>query len=47
MNDNVFKLLELYYGEWKFRQENMWRQGARFSIVIFFVSTFPISIDFF
>ena len=44
---NVFDLLTIYYDEWKFRQENFWKRIIQFFVIIFFISTFPITFDYF
>ncbi|SHN88504.1 hypothetical protein [Desulfitobacterium chlororespirans] len=43
---NLF-LLNLYFEEWKFRQENLWKRILQFFVVIFFVSTLPLTIGIF
>lgn len=35
------ELLKIYYEEWKFRQENLWKRMILFFVIIFFVSTLP------
>ena len=45
--DNMLELLKLYYEEWKFRQENLWKRIIQFFVIIFFTSTLPISIKVF
>jgi len=40
-------LLETYYDEWKFRNEGLWKRIIQFFVIIFFVSTFPISVRVF
>lgn len=47
MEDKVLALLNLYYDEWKFRVEGLWKRIMQFFIIIFFVSTFPITINAF
>jgi len=44
MSDKIISILGFYYEEWKFRQENLWKRIIQFFIIIFFVSTFPITI---
>lgn len=43
--EHAIKLLELYYAEWKFRVENFWKRLIQFFVIIFFVSTFPITVN--
>lgn len=38
------ELLKIYVDEWKFRQENLWRRITQFFVIIFFVSTLPVTI---
>ncbi|MCL2568987.1 MAG: hypothetical protein FWE12_06115 [Oscillospiraceae bacterium] len=40
-------LLGTYYDEWKFRNDNFWKRMIQFFVIIFFVSTFPISVSVF
>lgn len=37
------ELLKIYYEEWKFRQESLWKRMPLFFVIIFFVSTLPIT----
>ena len=37
------ELLKIYFEEWKFRQENLWKRMTSFFIIIFFVSTLTIT----
>ena len=37
------ELLKIYYEEWRFRQENLWKRMISFFIVIFFISTLPVT----
>ena len=39
------ELLKIYYDEWKFRQQSIWKRMTLFFVVIFFVSTLPITIN--
>lgn len=41
------ELLKLFYEDWKFRQENLWKKFMQFFVIIFFTSTLPISISVF
>jgi len=41
------ELLKLFYEDWKFRQENLWRKFTKFFVIIFFTSTLPVSISVF
>lgn len=41
------ELLKIYYEEWKFRQENLWKRMTSFFIVIFFISTLPVTVHMF
>lgn len=43
-SDNI-ELLKLYWDEWKFRQEGLWKRIIQFMIIIFFTSTLPITIS--
>lgn len=45
--DNMLELLKLYYAEWRFRQESLWKRIIQFFVIIFFTSTLPISIKIF
>ena len=45
-NDYI-ELLKLYWDEWKFRQEGLWKRILQFFVINFFVSTLPISIKLF
>ncbi len=40
-------LLEQYYEEWKFRQQSLWKRMPQFFVVIFLLSTWPVSAGFF
>lgn len=40
-------LINLYFDEWKFRQEGMWKRITQFFVILFFVSTLPITIGAF
>ena len=41
------ELLKLYYEEWKFRQEELWKKAIQLLVIIFFTSTLPITISVF
>lgn len=43
MEASKMDLLKMYWDEWKFRQEGLWKRIIQFSIVIFFTSTMPIT----
>lgn len=43
MEPGKMDLLRMYWDEWKFRQEGLWKRIIQFSIVIFFTSTMPIT----
>lgn len=45
MNELELELLKLYWDEWKFRQEGLWKRIIQFMIIIFFTSTLPITIS--
>lgn len=47
MQNDYLELLKLYWDEWKFRQENLWKRMIQFMIIIFFTSTLPITISAF
>lgn len=46
INNNI-ELLKLYYDEWKYRLDNFRKQLLQASIVIFFTSSLPITINLF
>lgn len=46
-SNSCIELLKLYWDEWKFRQEALWKRIIQFFCVIFFVSTLPITINMF
>ena len=41
------ELLRIYYEEWKFRQESLWKRMTSFFIIIFFISTLPVTAHMF
>lgn len=41
--ERELELLKIYYEEWKFRQENLWKRMRLFFVAIFLVSTLPIT----
>ena len=45
--EHWIELLKLYYDEWKFREEDLWKKAVQMLIVIFFTSTLPITIGVF
>jgi len=47
MEDKNLFLLNIYWEEWKFRQENLWKRIIQFYVIIFFVSTLPITVKVF
>lgn len=47
MQNDCLELLKLYWEEWKFRQEGLWKRMIQFMIIIFFTSTLPITISAF
>lgn len=47
MQSDKIELLRLYWDEWKFRQEALWKRIIQFMIIIFFTSTLPITISAF
>ena len=44
--DQWIELIKLYYEEWKFRQEELWKKTTQLLIIIFFTSTLPVTIKF-
>ncbi len=46
-NSDYIELLKLYWEEWKFRQEGLWKRTIQFFVINFFVSTLPITINMF
>ncbi len=44
--DNI-ELLKLYWEEWKFRQENLWKRIIQFFVINFFTSTLPLTVNMF
>ena len=38
------ELLKIYMDEWKFRQDSLWRRITQFFVIIFFVSTLPVTV---
>lgn len=46
-DSNNIELLKLYWDEWKFRQEGLWKRIIQFMVIIFFTSTLPITINIF
>ena len=38
------ELLKIYIDEWKFRQDSLWRRITQFFVIIFFVSTLPVTV---
>lgn len=43
----MIELLQIYYDEWKFRQESLWKRLIQFFVIIFFVTTLPVTINAF
>lgn len=41
MDNGLIELLKIYYDEFKFRQETVWKRRIQFFVIIFFISTFP------
>lgn len=41
MDNGLIELLKIYYDEFKFRQETLWKRRIQFFVIIFLVSTFP------
>lgn len=45
--DRNIELLSLYYEEWRFRQDGLWKRIVQFFVIIFFTSTLPITVNIF
>lgn len=40
-------LLQIYFDEWKFRQESLWKRMIQFLVINFFITTMPITVTAF
>ncbi len=45
--EDTINVLNIYFDEWKYRHENFWKRLTQFTVIIFFISTLPITFRLF